>query len=255
MLFLTFTNLGYLNLTKNLAKNFQQAFMRHHTLVVECLDKESLKAAECWNLSNVRPLRTIPTEGILARDFSEYNTLVFNQIVKFKFLLILQHLAEDVWYLDADVGIFKDPTLFISDFEKYDWLMQLDEPPPVPRNWCTGCFLVKNTRIAKTVLKGLLRFYTDECPGNYNDQEIFNRFVRSSAFDALCSMDRFSIAPLDKKLFQNGLNAFECGWHKNERAVLVHANYRIGEREKIKALASCGKWFMQGAAKEMETSL
>jgi hypothetical protein len=254
MLFLTFTNCGYLNLTENLAKNFQQTFMRHHTLVIECLDKESLKAAECWDISNVRPMRTIPAERIWARDFSDYNTLAFNQIVKCKFSLILHHLVEDVWYLDADVGICQDPALFIADFEKYDWLMQLDEPPPMPRNWCTGCFLVKNTQMSKIVLNGLLRFCADMSSGPYNDQEVFNWFIRSSAFDALSSKDEFSIAPLDKKLFQNGLNAFECGWHKNGRAVLVHANYRVGEREKIKALASCGKWFMRPATGKMKSS-
>jgi hypothetical protein len=228
--------------------------MRNHTLIVECLDKESLRAAECWNISNVRPVRTTLTEGLWARSFSDYNTLAFNQIVKLKFLLILHHLAEDVWYLDADVGIFQDPALFIADFEKCDWLMQLDEPPPMPRNWCTGCFLIKNTHSSKAILNALLRFYENKCSSRYNDQEVFNRFIRSSAFEALCATEGFSIAPLDKKLFQNGLNAFECGWHKDKRTVLVHANYRIGEREKIKALASCGKWFLGCAAKEMKSS-
>jgi hypothetical protein len=217
--------------------------MRHHTLVMECLDDESLEVATGWNFPNLHPTRTIFNESPVLRNFAVYGTVAFNDLMRYKLPLVLHHLAQDLWYLDADVALFQDPVAFVSAFEEYDLLMQLDEAPPGEQYWCTGCFRFKNTRASRAFLVEVLRYYCTMPAGEYHDQKILNNFLLSPEFEVLRARENFAIAPLDIRLFQNGKNAFHRGWHKTENPVIVHANYKRGERRKINALISCDKWF------------
>jgi hypothetical protein len=218
--------------------------MRHHVLIVECLDDDSLNAAKRWDFPNVHAERTIFDMPPSLSDFANYSTVAFNEFVKYKFLLVFHHLTEDLWYLDADIAIFHDPVLFLRDFDSHDWLMQLDaDQPHRLHHWCTGCFLAKNTPASRRFLEQFLHYYKTKSFNDKDDQKIFNRFVTSTDFKLFCEGEKFSCAPLDPKLFQNGKNAFRRGWYKTEKPVFVHANYRRGEHSKISALMACGKWF------------
>jgi Nucleotide-diphospho-sugar transferase len=248
MKFLTYTNRGYLKLSENLVRNFQQPFMERHALVLECLDAESLRIASRWSGSNIHPRQTVLNMHPLLCTFAKYDTFMFNALVRYKFILLLHHLTEDVWYLDSDIAIFQDPVALVSEYEDCDWIMQLDEPTPNRRvNWCTGCFRVKCTSASQAFLAGLLRYYAKTSSARDNDQDVFNQFVQTPECDELCLGERFSIRPLDAKLFQNGRNAFDQGWHVTEHPAIVHANYRIGEEAKIEALIACRRWFVEGA--------
>src|SRR5205814_5753355 len=99
-------------------------------------------------------------------------------------------------------------------------------------NWCTGCFLVRNTAESKLFISELSKY---NYGGNSsNDQHLFNQYIRQSRMD---------ICGLDTERFQNGHKAINCGWWAEKKPAIVHVNYRRGKQRKIDALMKCGKWF------------
>jgi len=229
MTFLTITNFGYVDLAENLALNFQQTFMSHHRLIVDCMDELSLSRAATWKFKNIRVCDTV--SGY--RDFAEYGTTAFQEVVKHKFPILHSHLNHenhDVWYLDGDIGIFEDPAKYIRD--NVNVQMQADEPNQAGTNWCTGCFVVRNTAESRLLFSELSKCkYASDTS---NDQRLFNGFVRQNGMD---------ICGLDVERFQNGFRAINCNWWVERRPAIVHVNYRRGKKRKIDALMRCGKWF------------
>jgi len=138
------------------------------------------------------------------------------------------------------VAILKDPQLHVPEG---DFVFQSDEPKTKDQygiNQCSGNMFIKPTARTLFFLKFWL-LHMDQ-HRDYNDQESLVDLFKELRIKDIRNFSTCTLNSFDMRAFPNGHLAF----HEKiplETAVMIHANFLIGMKQKIDALKSHGGWF------------
>jgi len=249
MHFITYTTGGFTHFTENLLKNFEEVLACHsHHIIVVCVDEQARN-----NLANYasKPWLTLEykkTENSGFASFANFGTSEYNKILHYKIVLIRKYLPqyEELYFVDSDIVFFRDPLPTINATPG-DILFQQDAA------WnqhhflyhtyvCAGNIVVRNNTRTLDFLDKWIKMCNKH--PELNDQEVlYNYFAHINVSD-IREVKELHVNVLPMEEFQNGLDAFQCGWNTKAEKVCIHANYRVGSEAKINALKSINMWFM-----------
>lgn len=229
--FLTFTNHGYCDMVRNLAKSMALSGIQH-PLHVACLDDESM--TELTEVApNIEPflfLQKVSTQA--ERYFSyDYKRIVYKKLQVITHVLALQLPFTHIWFVDSDIVFFKDVSNFpVEGLENLDVVFQVGGVYPAADlsfNLCTGCMLIRND-------PALISFFECNVPfpeimfGTFDgDQDFINAKLKLEP-----TRIRYSVFP--EKKFANG-SARMC-FHQlktEEGLCMLHFNFLIAEEKKL----------------------
>jgi len=244
--YLTYTNYGYINFTKNNILNFLNFKDDLSKLTVVALDKDSyIELTEFLkDRSNDIILKLLETPYTKDEHFNSPN---FKNITSLKLRIIYQKLlkCEILHFFDGDVFFFKNPRQNILEkIKDNDMVFQQDSPRSdghiLYSNYvCTGNFTIKNTDNSLILLDKLIKLIDYK----QNDQELLYNYLNSKCSNIKdfkeCDFDVY-----DPELFQNGYDTFKFNWYEKENKVAIHANHMIGKDTKINSLKSVGAWLV-----------
>jgi hypothetical protein len=243
--YLTSSNYGYIKFCISAVKNFHNTFGKQNNLIVQCHDEKTFE--EISELINKLGSDNIFTEKEYggSSEFQNFYTGEYVQLMYKKFILTYNKLKENdaVYFFDADVHFFKDPTDYIlGELEKNDLVFQQDAPltdnHQIAETYvCAGNFAAKNSpdsiRFMETVIS---RF-----DGVKHDQDIMYGYLHSVCPDNdVRKYPNANLNVMDPHKFQNGFDAFRSGWYKNPEVVCVHANHMIGIDSKLNSFKIMG---------------
>lgn len=169
---------------------------------------------------------------------------------RYKIMLNLLKKYKYVWYLDVDTVVLGNIFNYINFSQQWDICCQDDLTMP-----CTGCMLVKNTQASIDIINKILTYRTKEI----NDQELFKKLlVTKEVYVKVFCLSKFLFIPgalyfdikyiTDKSVVLhnyrlNYINSIIKNNHS--QGVFVHANYIMGNKNKIDALKSRKLWFIK----------
>ena len=190
----------------------------------------------------------VPSEWFdykISSSYSNWLSKDYNQIVQSK---------TNIWYHLAKLGhnfIFSDPDVvwlnknilqhlvFLFEHSYAHALFSQDQEK---RNlyFNTGFFSLRSTDFTIDLLLQVIQIQRKK-PKNAIEQVVFNDILKLNKFSDSRLMG------LDPILFASGRVYFQYKINKNWNLLpyTVHANYMVGEKEKVKSLNSSGFWLVK----------
>lgn len=223
MKFLTYTNLGCVEICKNMLISAERVGIdAQNDFYIACLDNQSFQILNEYKncfLYNDQPL-------VEYQNWSFDGNSGFRDIVKHKWKIIQQIYKEhkELCFVDSDIVFVKNPLTFIENSDKI--LFQSDSYPE-GSYICSG-FMVFNDSIE---CKNLI----DDCAETFDDDQlIVNRLVRAKYWKYH--------QILNEDLFPNG-NVYYLQ-NRKENAIIIHNNWMIGLDKKIESFKEGGYWYV-----------
>lgn len=243
-------NYGYIEFLKNAINNYINIIQDDQSLfIIYCLDVITYNQINQY-IKN----QTIKNDSLIIkiRDLdipqaTSFNSSDFFTITSVKFKIILESLMhyQIIHFFDPDVYFFSNPRdIICQNIYKNDFVFQQDSPRShghdIYSNYvCTGNFTIKSNDRSKRLLQRLIEL--SEIAHNQNDQEILYNHLNSHG-NNIKEYSKAHLEVYDPVLFQNGLDAFQFNFHKNDTKICIHANHMIGKHLKKSALQSINAW-------------
>ena len=233
MKYVTFTNIGSIELCNNFLQSVKNLGMEKN-VIVYCLDFDSRKILE-RNFDC--EFRLFGTDSIEA-SFHSYGSEEFRTVTKNKIEIILDALQgnESIVYTDCDVVFRKSPTQFIldNDNDSVDIFFATDAPF---MKMCTGFMYVKNRESIHRLFHEYFSHnekYDEVKNEHMFDQEIINGILQNNQTGVT-----YGVYPLE--FVSNGHIYFSESIQTGNEYV-VHANFTIGKDNKINKLKGANLW-------------
>ena len=241
--FLLYTNDGASDMCLNCVYSLKKLGIEDEQILLYTADSASKDKLESFGLD----VNCIGAET--HEDYQDWNTNGFHRVVHYKIKSIIDALqTSNVFYLDTDNVVFKNPLEFVSnvtDSEKFDIMIQDDSD--LGGRWkslCTGVVYIRSNE--KT-----LKFY-DECMKLHakniekgqstGDQASFNEiYGRRGSIEGLQDLN---VGVLPMQYFPNGQAYFDNKIGESQK-YLVHNNYISGVDSKIQRFKNYGMWNLQ----------
>ncbi len=188
-------------------------------------------------------------------DKKDFNSEDFNKLSYVRYYVIREYLTKNqpIWYMDIDTVVLKNLNdkyaELLNNYKNYqlDALFQSDINAV-----CTGCMLLFPTNNTKKMIQTII----DERISNANDQMLLNYLLDQKKISLSYDLFKLSEFPVGYLYFNNedcvpvGENLSEVIKAKNRYLVeedkivyFVHANWIIGNSNKMKVLKKYNLWF------------
>jgi hypothetical protein len=244
---------GYVELTENQIKNFQQSHMLSHDLHIACLDSHSLSHLKSFSLGT----RNVHFIDKLIADHSarhaEYGDESFRKITSIRPSMIFDIVMElnGALHTEADIVWFKDPREIVERHDGYDWLIQHDNPH-IDNTWINmGCAYYTSASGSQKLFREWVNFH--KTSGMMDQESLMcmldsyvpnqlREFGEHAGYKQACDAMGVKIVTWDRSEVQNGYNAFREDYYKKYSPHAIHANHHVGVRAKIELLKLCGGW-------------
>jgi len=185
----------------------------------------------------------------IKKDSTQFGTPEFNNMSYVRYYVMKQLLEKgfDVWYMDVDTVVLQDLTPIYLENKRnkyFDVMCQSDVNMP-----CSGCMLLFSCERTIQFVDAVITNQNSEA----NDQLIVNRILN-------VNVDLIRYANFSVFMFPNGLlyfdddivkcpdiyrNIKDTFISKKDKIIhFVHANWIIGDKNKIEALKKTGLWFI-----------
>jgi hypothetical protein len=169
---------------------------------------------------------------------------------RYKIMLNLLKKYKYVWYLDVDTVVLGNIFNYINFSQQWDICCQDDLIMP-----CTGCMLVNNTQASIDTINKILSNRTKEI----NDQVLLKKLLVTKEVSVkIISLSKYLFIPgglfFDMKYITDKsqvLENYRLNYintiikNNTSPGVFVHANYIMGNKNKIDALKSRKLWFIK----------
>lgn len=237
LIFISVSNYGAIELTKNHLTSLRQNGINNYTAYVT--DIESYD-----ELNRLGFNTTLFDNFNIGKNKMDFGTDDYNHMIFIRYYIILELLIKGkiVWYLDVDTVALIDLNIIYTTLDKsYDVYFQNDI-----NMLCTGCILIFPNNKTTSLIDLIIKNKNDKI----NDQLLMNNILSSNP-------NIFNIFILSECNFPNGLLYFnELSDNLNFRQAqtffkksmephyFVHANYMIGIDTKIEALKQKNLWFI-----------
>lgn len=223
MKFLTFLNLGCLDICLNMLKSAENVGINVDDFIIACMDEEVYTS-----------LSKLGYKGAylyINQELKEYQDWTFNKdsgfrnVVRHKWKIINQvHKKHPkLMWVDTDIVFKENPIEILTGHEEV--LFQTDAPGSTI---CTGFMIFNDSKECRRLVEECGADETDD------DQLLMNRIALSKYKD--------HIALLSEDLFPNGHIYYKQGRKGN--AMIVHNNWMVGIDEKISKFKEEGLWFI-----------
>jgi lipopolysaccharide biosynthesis glycosyltransferase len=227
----TYTNSGYVEMTKNLiisaAKNAPNI-----KISVYVLDEESKSELKFFNNINIKE---IENKFFIDHNLIDIRNKNFGLMMGYKYEIIYKSLLQNrhVLYIDGDIVIKKDFTSYLlSNIDNKDILIQNDLNPNKPKveNLCAGFMMIKSN-------KKTLKFFN---PKNVNLKKV-SKLKNHDQTYLIKNRRKFNYQKLELDLFPNGPHFYNG---KSLNPYIVHFNFLIGGNEKISKMKEFNEWYV-----------
>tara|TARA_Y100001963_G_C6683836_1_gene401190 strand:+ start:43 stop:813 length:771 start_codon:yes stop_codon:yes gene_type:complete len=241
--FLLYTNDGASDMCLNCVYSLKKLGIDDEQILLYTADSASKDKLESYGL-NVHSIGAETHE-----NYQDWNTKGFHKVVHYKIKSIIDALqTSNVFYLDTDNVIFKNPLDFVSKVIESDSIdIMIQDDSDLGGRWkslCTGVVYIRSNE--KT-----LKFY-DECMKLHakniengqstGDQASFNEiYARRGSIEGL---QELTLGVLPMQYFPNGQAYFDNDIGKDEK-YLVHNNYISGVESKIKRFITHDMWHLE----------
>ncbi len=241
-----------------LAKNHLESLKRNNitNYIAYVTDEASYNKLR----SNYNVIHLLDTN--ISNDKKDFNTEDFNKLSYLRYYIIQQYLDQNkpVWYLDIDTVVLQDLNgkynELLEVYKKYnvDALFQSDI-----NAICTGCMCLFPTQNTKNLIERIIK----EKVRNANDQMFMNYLIQQQnhplSFDLL-ELDEFPIGylyfnnkyvvPVGESLSKVVEAKQKYDQNEKKNPYLIHANWIIGNENKIKSLQESNLWYLPIDEKE-----
>ena len=226
---ITFTNIGYVDYTKNLIESININKV-NLDLRVFCIDEKSIK-----KLENKATIETFDNKYLDTGDFVDWKDKNFGLMMLYKFEMIHRYLNnnEFVLYLDGDIVIKKDiEEYLIKSIKNKDIIFQDDTNPRYPnkQTLCAGFMFIRSNK--KTI-----KFFN---PNNLNIEKISNYAFHDQTYINK-NKNKFNYGVLPLKVFSSG--AYFYNNFNNYEPSMIHFNYVVGD-EKKELMQKYNEWYV-----------
>lgn len=219
MKFLTFLNVGCLEICKNMIESAKRAGIPSSEFIVYCLDDESYD----YFKDSIPCVRYKTDAPKTYKNWSFDPNSEFRQVVKHKWKIIKEVYEQhkNLCWIDTDIVILKD--FRFLDNQVDGTLCQSDLPGSLI---CSGFMIFSNSSHSEQLI--------NECANleGEDDQIAINDLYANH-----------SVKLLSLELFPNG-NVYYKQNIKNKDAYIVHNNHMVGIETKIQHFKNEGLWFV-----------
>ena len=224
--FITLTNRGYLDYTKNCIKSIIQCGIRE-PLKVYCIDEIAYNEIIKFH-NNVYLIDDINKR---VGSFIEYRTKGWEEVVINKFKIIYKELLSNryVCFTDGDI-VYENKECIkfcLDNIGNNDMIAQREynELDSSPNNICSGFMLIKSNRKTRKL------FNPNNLPDIICDQIYINSIKKYL---------KYSFLP--KELFPNGFVYYKMS--NKIKPYLIHFNFIAGDNNKRKKMCDYNKWYL-----------
>ncbi len=250
LLFISVFNKGSIELAKNHIASLSLSGITNFVCYVT--DQESHDILKTHNIPCVLLRIGGETIGDISTEKIDFGTEDFNNLSYLRYYVIsdLLKTGKDVWYLDTDTVVLADLNLIYNIIKALpdhkDIYFQNDL-----NSVCTGCALYMNNPKTIQCVKSVIANKTK----SQNDQVIMQGIV------ANFTPEHFDVGAFSIHMFPCGQLFFREPYVKkdmryieaiaeyekepNKNTVFVHANWMIGNENKIEALKAHGLWYLK----------
>ena len=247
--YLLYTNEGASDMALNCVYSMLTSGIAKEDIFVYTIDEETESKFSEYNIdvTKLDASKSLGSSDLRANDdYQDWNTKGFHRVVHYKIKAIIDalHRGHDVFYLDTDNVLFKNPTEFAeSNSENIDILIQDDSD--VHGRWkslCTGVVFIKSNDTTKKFYEKCLELHLKniELDKSTGDQAAFNQILMEKNIHGL---NNINVVVFPHVLFPNGQVYFETDI-SNEQPYLLHNNYISGLENKIQRFKDNNLWFI-----------
>ena len=180
------------------------------------------------------------------KKYQDWNTKGFHRVVHYKIKAIIDALSEghNIFYLDTDNVLFKNPTDYVLEHSgSHDILIQDDSD--IHGRWkslCTGVVYIKSNDITKRFYEKCLELHLKniELDKSTGDQAAFNQILMEKNQHGLSDI---VVGIFPNEFFPNGQIYFETNLDK-DKIFLLHNNHISGLESKIERFKKNDCWFI-----------
>ena len=227
--FITFTNAGYVDYTKNLLAS-NKSNNANADIKVYTLDESSFSY-----FSKIHDNVELFEKEDFANNYFSQADENFGNLMLVKFELIYRELLkkDNVVYVDGDIVFKKD---FVNDLSKFspnvDIVFQNDLRPSKPnREWvCAGFMYIKSNETTQEFFKPTKKLVKKFTKYKTHDQSYINKNRKKFSY---------SILPLDQ--YPNGAHYYQ--YYESLTPSLIHFNYVRGDK-KLELMREHGEWYI-----------
>ena len=226
--FMTFTNKGYVDYTKNLLIS-NKVNNSNANIKVYTLDDYS------YNLfSQLQDNVELFKKDDFANNYLSQADKNFGNLMIVKFELIYRELLKNrnVVYVDGDIVFKKNFLEYLTNYSpNSDIVFQNDLRPSKPkREWvCAGFMYIKSNETTKEFFRPTQKLVKKFSKYKTHDQTYINKNKKKFSY---------SILPLDD--FPNGAHYYQ--FYEKLNPYLIHFNYVRGDR-KLELMKEHGEWY------------
>ncbi len=226
--FMTFTNKGYVDYTKNLLIS-NKVNNSNANIKVYTLDDYS------YNLfSQLQDNVELFKKDDFANNYLSQADKNFGNLMIVKFELIYRELLKNrnVVYVDGDIVFKKNFLEYLTNYSpNSDIVFQNDLRPSKPkREWvCAGFMYIKSNETTKEFFRPTQKLVKKFSKYKTHDQSYINKNKKKFSY---------SILPLDD--FPNGAHYYQ--FYEKLNPYLIHFNYVRGDR-KLELMKEHGEWY------------
>ena len=226
--FITFTNKGYVDYTKNLLIS-NKLSQTNANIKVYTLDDYSYDF-----FSDIHDNVELFRKEDFANNYLSQADENFGNLMLVKFELIYKELLknENVVYVDGDIVFKKDFCNKLIDFSpSSDIVFQNDLRPSKPnREWvCAGFMYIQSNEVTRDFFKPTEKLVRKFTRYKTHDQSYINKNRKKFSY---------SILPLDE--YPNGAHFYQ--YYETLEPYIIHFNYVRGD-EKVELMKKHGEWY------------
>ena len=229
---ITYTNLGYLEMTENLILSAKKN-APGLKLQVFCIDNESKAILKKHNNVVIKDFENVFLEE---SEFVDFKDKKFGLMMGYKYEMIYKSLLDNEFtlYIDGDIVIKRDFTEYmLNKIENKDLLVQNDLNPKKPEkeNLCAGFMFIRSN-------KKTLKFFN---PKNVNMKRMSKLRHHDQTY-LINNRRKFNYLKLDLVLFPNVPLYFR--YNDSLNPYIIHFNYLVGNHEKIDKMKETNQWYV-----------
>lgn len=245
--YLLYTNSGASDMALNCIYSMIKSGIRKSDVLLYTIDDETeIKFKDRGiNVTKLDASDSIGDSDYFAGSgYQDWNTKGFHRVVHYKIKAIIDALStgHDIFYLDTDNVLFKDPTEFVEAMES-DIVVQDDSD--IHGRWkslCTGVVFIRSNEKTKKFYDKCLELHMKniELDKSTGDQAAFNQILVERNSHGLGNL---SVSIFPHEIFPNGQIYFESSVDKTGM-YLFHNNHISGLDAKIERFKDNGYWFV-----------
>ena len=247
--YLLYTNNGASDMALNCIYSMVKSGVSREDILLYTIDDETEHKFSEYGISTTKldASESIgETDCFANSNYQDWNTKGFHRVVHYKIKAIIDALdtGNDVFYLDTDNVLFKNPTEFVkTNSDNLDILIQDDSD--VHGRWrslCTGVVFIKSNERTKKFYQKCLELHLKniELDKSTGDQAAFNQILVEKNTHGLRDLN---VSVFPHSLFPNGQIYFDTS--ESVDPYLLHNNYISGLENKIQRFKDNNFWFVE----------